>query len=70
MPLVIGATGPKALRYAGSVADGVLMNVCLPVEYVTSRLELVEAGAREAGRRLRDVEIGMGILVSPTRTAT
>jgi 5,10-methylenetetrahydromethanopterin reductase len=65
MPLVIGATGPKALRYAGEVADGVLMNVCLPVEYVTSRLELVDAGAREAGRTLADLEIGMGILVSP-----
>jgi 5,10-methylenetetrahydromethanopterin reductase len=65
IPLVIGATGPKALRYAGSVADGVLMNVCLPTEYVASRLELVEAGAREAGRTLDDVEIGMGILVSP-----
>jgi 5,10-methylenetetrahydromethanopterin reductase len=47
------------------VADGVLMNVCLPTEYVASRLELVEAGAREAGRTLDDVEIGMGILVSP-----
>ena len=65
MPLVIGATGPKALRYAGSVADGVLMNVCLPTEYVSSRLELVEAGAREAGRSLGELEIGMGILVSP-----
>ena len=65
MPLVIGATGPKALRYAGTVADGVLMNVCLPTEYVASRLELVEAGAREAGRTLEDIEVGMGILVSP-----
>jgi 5,10-methylenetetrahydromethanopterin reductase len=65
MPLAIGATGPKALRYAGSVADVVLMNVCLPTEYVSSRLELVEAGAREAGRTLAEIEIGMGILVSP-----
>jgi 5,10-methylenetetrahydromethanopterin reductase len=65
MPLAIGATGPKALRYAGGVADAVLMNVCLPTEYVSSRLELVEAGAREAGRTLADIEIGMGILVSP-----
>ena len=65
MPLVIGATGPKALRYSGAVADGVLMNVCLPTEYVASRLELVHAGAREAGRTRDDIEIGMGILVSP-----
>ena len=65
MPLVIGATGPKALRFTGAVADGVLMNVCLPTEYVSSRLEFVYAGAREAGRRPEDIEIGMGILVSP-----
>jgi 5,10-methylenetetrahydromethanopterin reductase len=65
MPLVIGATGPKALQFSGSVADGVLMNVCLPTEYVTSRLELIEAGAQEAGRTREDLEIGMGILVSP-----
>jgi 5,10-methylenetetrahydromethanopterin reductase len=65
MPLVIGATGPRALEYSGSVADGVLMNVCLPTEYVASRLELVAAGAAAGGRTLDDLEIGMGILVSP-----
>jgi 5,10-methylenetetrahydromethanopterin reductase len=54
MPLWLGVTGPKALRYAGEAADGVLMNVCLPTEYVTSRRALVG-----------HAEIGMGILVSP-----
>jgi 5,10-methylenetetrahydromethanopterin reductase len=62
---VIGATGPKALEYAGRVADGVLMNVCLPTEYAASRLGLVAAGAAAAGRTLDDIEVGMGILVSP-----
>jgi 5,10-methylenetetrahydromethanopterin reductase len=65
MPLVIGATGPKALHYAGSVANGVLMNVCLPTEYVRERVKLVHAGAREAGRDPAALDIGMGILVSP-----
>jgi 5,10-methylenetetrahydromethanopterin reductase len=65
IPLHIGATGPKALEYAGSVADGILMNACLPTSYVRSRLEIVARGAASAGRTLDDIEIGMGIVCSP-----
>ena len=31
VPLFLAATGPRAVEYAGEVADGVLLNVCLPV---------------------------------------
>ncbi|QEC46114.1 LLM class flavin-dependent oxidoreductase [Baekduia soli] len=62
LPLWLAATGPKAMRYAGGVADGMLMNVCLPTTYVESRLELLEAGARDAGRTLDDVEVAMAVL--------
>jgi 5,10-methylenetetrahydromethanopterin reductase len=65
VPLWLAATGPKAMRYAGSVADGILMNVCLSTEYVEHKLRLVEEGAQEAGRSLDDIEIGMGILACP-----
>jgi 5,10-methylenetetrahydromethanopterin reductase len=65
VPLWLAATGPKAMRYAGSVADGVLMNVCLSTDYVTQKLELLREGAVEAGRTLDDIEVAMGILACP-----
>jgi alkanesulfonate monooxygenase SsuD/methylene tetrahydromethanopterin reductase-like flavin-dependent oxidoreductase (luciferase family) len=39
IPLYLAATGPRAVEYAGEVADAVLLNVCLPVEYVRERRE-------------------------------
>lgn len=65
MPLYLAATGPKAMKYAGTVADGMLMNVCLSTSYVEAKLELLEAGAREAGRSLDDIEIAMAVLSCP-----
>ncbi len=65
LPLHLGVTGPRAVEYAGEVADGVLMNACLPTEYVTSRLELLERGARKAGRSLADIDVAMAIVTSP-----
>jgi 5,10-methylenetetrahydromethanopterin reductase len=65
MPLYLGVTGRPALELAGEVADGVLMNVCLPTSYVESRLEVIERGATKAGRSLDDIDIAMAVLVSP-----
>lgn len=65
IPLYLGATGPRALEYAGEVADGVLMNACLSTEYVKTRRALIERGAKKAGRALKDVEVGMAIVCSP-----
>lgn len=69
MPLWLGVTGPKALEYAGSVADGVIMNVCLSTEYVRDALTLIERGAKRAGRRLEDIEIAIGLATSPNKTS-
>ena len=38
VPLWLAATGPKAMRYAGAVADGMLMNVCLTTDYVKDKV--------------------------------
>lgn len=65
LPLYIGATGPRVLRYAGGAADGVLLNVCLGVDYLASRLRIIEEGAREHGRTLDDIEVAMAVVVSP-----
>ena len=56
VPIVIGAVGGNMLELAGEIADGVLLNYCVPVEYNDTALEHLEAGARKAGRSLDEVD--------------
>jgi 5,10-methylenetetrahydromethanopterin reductase len=69
LPLWLGVTGPKALEYAGEVADGVMLNVCLSTDYVKDALTRIERGARSAGRSLDDIEIAMGLATSPNEVS-
>ncbi len=50
IPLYLAAMGPKMLRLAGALADGVVLSAGLTVEYCAQSLAIVEAGAREAER--------------------
>ncbi len=61
IPLCLGVTGPKALEYAGEVADSVLMNSCLGTDYVRRARELIGRGAERAGRSVDEIEIGIGL---------
>jgi 5,10-methylenetetrahydromethanopterin reductase len=65
IPLFLGVTGPRSLELAGAVADGVLLNVCLPTAYVERARDLIARGASSAGRSGDDVEVGMMTVVSP-----
>jgi len=56
VPIMIGATGPKMLQLSGEIADGVVMNYCVPVEYNEMALENIEIGAKKAGRKLEDID--------------
>ncbi|HLB65936.1 MAG TPA: LLM class flavin-dependent oxidoreductase, partial [Anaerolineales bacterium] len=56
VPIVIGAVGRNMLELAGEIADGVLLNYCVPVEYNDTALERLEAGAHKAGRSLDEVD--------------
>jgi 5,10-methylenetetrahydromethanopterin reductase len=56
VPIMIGATGPRMLALAGEIADGVVLNYCVPVSYNDMVLEQVEAGAKRAGRTLADLD--------------
>ncbi len=49
VPIWISALGPKAIRLAGRVADGVLLNWCSPERVALAR-GLVAEGAEDAGR--------------------
>jgi 5,10-methylenetetrahydromethanopterin reductase len=56
VPLMIGATGDKMMELAGEIADGVVLNYCVPPEYNDSALELLEIGAKRAGRKWEDID--------------
>jgi 5,10-methylenetetrahydromethanopterin reductase len=50
LPLYLGVMGPKALRLAGRLGDGVLLTLMTSIPYVRHALAEVRAGAAEAGR--------------------
>ena len=56
VPIMIGATGDKMMEMTGEIADGAVLNYCVPPEYNDNALELLEAGARRAGRTLDDID--------------
>ncbi|MBP1703757.1 MAG: F420-dependent oxidoreductase [Chloroflexi bacterium] len=56
VPIMIGATGDKMMEMTGEIADGAVLNYCVPPDYNDNALELLEAGARRAGRTLDDVD--------------
>jgi probable F420-dependent oxidoreductase len=56
LPVWVAAYGPKALRLAGRVGDGVILQLADPflVEWL---LGFVREGAEEAGRRFEDIKV-------------
>lgn len=56
VPILIGATGMKMMELAGEIGDGVVLNYCVPPEYNDRALEHLEAGAKQAGRALDDLD--------------
>lgn len=56
VPIMIGATGDQMMELSGEIADGVVLNYCVPPEHNDHALELLEKGARKAGRKLGDLE--------------
>jgi 5,10-methylenetetrahydromethanopterin reductase len=56
VPIMIGATGDKMMELAGEIADGVVLNYCVPPEYNDNALEFLAKGAQLAGRRIEDID--------------
>ncbi|MCU0523158.1 MAG: LLM class flavin-dependent oxidoreductase [Anaerolineae bacterium] len=54
--IMIGATGPQMMEMTGEIADGAVLNYCVPPEYNDEALEQLERGARKAGRTLDDID--------------
>ncbi len=56
VPIMIGATGPQMLELTGEIADGVVLNYCVPPAYNDQAIERLRAGAEKAGRSLADID--------------
>jgi 5,10-methylenetetrahydromethanopterin reductase len=56
IPIYIGATGDRMLELAGEIADGVVLNYVVSVDYIRRAVEHVAEGARRAGRLLDEVD--------------
>jgi 5,10-methylenetetrahydromethanopterin reductase len=54
--IMIGATGGKMMELTGEIADGAVLNYCVPPEYNDEALQQLEAGAKKAGRNLDDID--------------
>ena len=56
VPVFIGATGMKMMEMTGEIADGVVLNYCVPPEYNDDAMEQLAAGAKRAGRSMDEID--------------
>jgi 5,10-methylenetetrahydromethanopterin reductase len=56
VPIYIGATGPKMLELTGQIADGVVLNYCVPPEYNEKAIDQLVKGLKQSGRTLDDLD--------------
>ena len=56
VPIYIGATGDQMMELTGEIADGAVLNYCVPPEYNDKAMELLDKGARKAGRTVADLD--------------
>jgi 5,10-methylenetetrahydromethanopterin reductase len=69
IPIYLGVTGPKALALAGEIADGVILNGFVSLDYTQRAVDIVRSAAREAGRDPDALEITASIVVSVDENA-
>ena len=65
--IYMGAVGPRMLRLAGSIADGVVLNNYQTTEAVRRGVAEIRAGAEAAGRSMESIERVKLLLVRMTR---
>ena len=56
VPIMIGATGMKMMELTGEIADGIVLNYCVPPEYNDAAMKHLAIGAQRAGRSLDEID--------------
>lgn len=64
VPIYIGATGDQMMEMAGEIADGVVLNYCVPPEYNLKALELLEKGLKKSGRKMENLDCPQLVICS------
>ncbi len=67
VPIMIGATGDQMMELTGEIADGVVLNYCVPPEYNDKAMELLEKGLKKSGRKLENFDRPQLIVCSVDR---
>jgi 5,10-methylenetetrahydromethanopterin reductase len=57
IPIIVAAHGPKSLRLAGRIADGVIVGLGVTREAVAGSLEILDSAAAEVGRSVADLDV-------------
>ena len=63
VPIILGSMRPRALKLAGSKADGIAVNL-IPANALSHVLAPVHEGAREAGRPVEELEVVQRVFVA------
>lgn len=64
VPIYVAASGPKMLRLAGRIGDGVIVAAGVLPEVVSDCLGYIEQGAKDSGRRLADLDVWWSVMGS------
>ena len=56
VPLMIGSTGEKMTQLAGEIADGCVLNYCVPPDYNDLYMKNLKIGAEKAGRSMDEID--------------
>ena len=64
VPVYVAASGPKTVRMAGRVADGVIIAMGVTPDVVRDALAELRAGAEEAGRRVDDIDVWWAVMAN------
>lgn len=64
VPVYLGVTGPKALALAGEIADGIILNGFVSLDYTRNAVGLARASALAHGRVPESVDIAASLAIS------
>jgi 5,10-methylenetetrahydromethanopterin reductase len=56
IPIMIGATGDLMMELTGEIADGAVLNYCVPPEYNDRAMDLLSKGMKKSGRKMEDFD--------------
>ena len=64
IPIYFGSSGPRMLRLAGEVADGVVLNSLATPDHINHARDMIRQGAEQAGRDPAKITISSSVIYS------